>query len=49
MTETTNLSSKIKEQLPADLVGFMQAAGAIVAYQGQHLYLIGGVIRDLPP
>ncbi len=47
MTKTINLSGKIKEQLPAELVGLMQTAGVIAGYQGQHLYLVGGVVRDL--
>jgi len=42
-----SLSSKIKEQLPAELVNFMQVAGEITASQGQRLYLVGGVVRDL--
>ncbi len=48
MTETKNLSSRIKEYLPAELTGFLEAVGAIAAYQGYHLYLVGGVVRDLP-
>ncbi len=46
MTET-NLASKIEEQLPAELVSFMQAAGEITERQGQTLYLVGGMVRDL--
>ncbi len=47
MTENTNLSSKIEKRLPAELVGFMQTAGEVAANQGQSLYLVGGVVRDL--
>jgi tRNA nucleotidyltransferase (CCA-adding enzyme) len=47
MTKTINLSSQIKEQLPAKLVKLMQAAGEIAAKQGQKLYLVGGAVRDL--
>ena len=47
MPKTINLSAEIKDQLPAELVAFMQTAGAIADYQGQHLYLVGGVVRDL--
>jgi len=47
MAETKNLSSRIKEYLPAELTGFLEAVGAIAAYQGHHLYLVGGVVRDL--
>jgi len=47
MTETINLASKIEKQLPADLVDFMRVAGKVAASQGQSLYLVGGVVRDL--
>jgi len=47
MQKTVNLASEINSQLPAKLVSFMQAAGNIAAYQGQRLYLVGGVVRDL--
>ena len=47
MTETINLSGKIEEQLPAELVTFIRRAGEIAASQGQELYLVGGVVRDL--
>ncbi len=42
-----NLASKIERQLPAELVTFIQRAGKIAASQGQRLYLVGGVVRDL--
>lgn len=47
MPEIINLASKIKKQLPAELVNFMQVAGGVAASQGQNLYLVGGVARDL--
>ena len=47
MSETINLASKIDKQLPAELVNFMQIAGEVAASQGQSLYLVGGVVRDL--
>ena len=47
MTETINLADKIEKQLPAELVNFMQTAGKIAASQGQNLYLVGGIVRDL--
>jgi len=47
MPEITNLSSRIEGQLPVELVSFIQRAGKIAAGQGQRLYLVGGVVRDL--
>ena len=47
MPDIANLSSKIEKQLPAELIDFMQSAGAVAARQGQGLYLVGGVVRDL--
>jgi len=47
MTESIILSSKIQKQLPEELVDFMQAAGEVAVKQGQSLYLVGGVVRDL--
>ncbi len=47
MAENINLSSKIEKQLPAELVSIMQTAGEVAASQGESLYLVGGVVRDL--
>jgi tRNA nucleotidyltransferase (CCA-adding enzyme) len=47
MSEIINLSNKIEKQLPTELVSFMQVAGEVAASQGQNLYLVGGVVRDL--
>jgi len=47
MLQENNFSSKIEKQLPAELVEFMQRAGLVAAGQGQSLYLVGGVVRDL--
>ena len=47
MSEVINLSTKITEQLPVELVHFMQVAGEMAQRQGQKLYLVGGVVRDL--
>ena len=47
MPETVNLADKIEKQLPAELVGFMRRTGEVAAGQGQNLYLVGGVVRDL--
>ena len=42
-----NLASQIEEQMPAELVTFIQRAGRTAASQGERLYLVGGVVRDL--
>jgi len=47
MPEIINLSNKIEKQLPAELVNFMQVAGEVTHSQGQRLYLVGGMVRDL--
>jgi len=47
MSEIINLANKVEKQLPAELVEFMQTAGLVAASQGQSLYLVGGVVRDL--
>ena len=47
MPEIINLTSKIEKQLPAELVNFMRLAGEMAQSQGQSLYLVGGVVRDL--
>jgi len=47
MPETINLSRKIEKQLPTELVNFMRSAGEMAQSQGQSLYLVGGVVRDL--
>ena len=47
MPDVINLASKIEDQLPAELVDFMQVAGKVAYSQGQSLYLVGGVVRDL--
>jgi len=47
MQKTVNLASEINSQLEAEPVSFMQAAGNIAGYQGQRLYLVGGVVRDI--
>ena len=45
--ENINLTRQIKEQLPVDLIDFIRKAGDIAEKQQQHLYLVGGVVRDL--
>jgi len=47
MPKTVNLASKIEERLPTELVSLMRAIGVIANHQGQHLYLVGGIVRDL--
>jgi tRNA nucleotidyltransferase (CCA-adding enzyme) len=47
MAEHIDLAREINKQLPAELVHFMQKAGEVAARQGQSLYLVGGVVRDL--
>jgi len=47
MSKIINLSKRIEKQLPAELVSFMRVAGEIANSQGQSLYLVGGVVRDL--
>jgi tRNA nucleotidyltransferase (CCA-adding enzyme) len=45
--ETINLSKEIKEQLPSDIVSFIQKAGNTANQLQQRLFLVGGVVRDL--
>jgi tRNA nucleotidyltransferase (CCA-adding enzyme) len=47
MSKIIDLSHRIEEQLPTELVSFMRVAGEVAASQGQSLYLVGGVVRDL--
>jgi tRNA nucleotidyltransferase (CCA-adding enzyme) len=47
MPEVTNLADRIEKQLPTKLVEFIQAGGLVAANEGQSLYLVGGVVRDL--
>ena len=42
-----NLAGKIREELPSELVDFLRLAGETTYSQGQSLYLVGGVVRDL--
>jgi len=42
-----NLANKIESQLPAELTNFVRLAGEAALGQGQSLYLVGGVVRDL--
>jgi tRNA nucleotidyltransferase (CCA-adding enzyme) len=43
----TNLAGKLKEGLPAELIGCLEAAAKLAAERGLRLYLVGGVVRDL--
>lgn len=42
-----NLSFDIEKHLPAELVNFLREAGEAANSLGKHLYLVGGVVRDL--
>ncbi len=44
---TANLSKIINDQLPSDVVHFIQKAGDAASRLQQRLYLVGGVVRDL--
>jgi tRNA nucleotidyltransferase (CCA-adding enzyme) len=46
-SETINLASSIKEQLPEVVVLFIRHAGDIAEKHQQRLYLVGGAVRDL--
>ena len=43
----TNLATRLEKELPAELIDFIETAGRLAAGQGQNLYLVGGVVRDL--
>jgi len=47
MMGNIDLASKIAEKLPSELTHFIHLAGEVAEQQGQHLYLVGGVVRDL--
>ena len=47
MPEIINLADRLEKQLPAELINFIQKAGEMATSQGQELYLVGGVVRDL--
>ena len=47
MSDVMNLADRIEQQLPAELIGFMRAAGGMAQGRGAGLYLVGGVVRDL--
>jgi tRNA nucleotidyltransferase (CCA-adding enzyme) len=47
MPDETNLAGTIKEQLPEDVIAFIRRAGEAAQKWQQHLYLVGGVVRDL--
>ncbi len=42
-----NLSKRLREQLPADLLDFVRRAGELAGRRRERLYLVGGVVRDL--
>jgi tRNA nucleotidyltransferase (CCA-adding enzyme) len=47
MSGKISLVKKIEKQLPAGIVGFIRLAGKNATEEGQNLYLVGGVVRDL--
>lgn len=47
MRRELNLTAEIKTQLPPELVSVMEQAGRLAADSRQHIYLVGGVVRDL--
>ena len=42
-----NLTSKMKQHLPAELIAFLHTAREEAEAQGERLYLVGGAVRDL--
>jgi len=47
MSEIINLVNEMEKQLPTELLQFMRQAGEVATGQGQNLYLVGGLVRDL--
>ena len=47
MTGKLNLAVSIHERLPEDVVAFIRQAGQAARRRQQHLYLVGGVVRDI--
>lgn len=47
MPKTINLTDRMQEQLPSDLLDFIKKAGEAAQKHQQRLYLVGGVVRDL--
>jgi tRNA nucleotidyltransferase (CCA-adding enzyme) len=47
MSIITNLAGIIEKQLPPEQVKFLLVAGDFAQSQGQRLYLVGGIVRDL--
>jgi tRNA nucleotidyltransferase (CCA-adding enzyme) len=43
----TNLTQRIIDQLPPELLAFVQQAGEIAESRDESLYLVGGLVRDL--
>ncbi len=47
MPEINNIADKISKQLPLQLTAFLKQAGVTAAANGEGLYLVGGVVRNL--
>jgi tRNA nucleotidyltransferase (CCA-adding enzyme) len=43
----TNLTQRISDQLPPELLAFVQQAGEMAKSRDESLYLVGGLVRDL--
>ncbi len=42
-----NITAEIRKHLPLELIDLVKTAGEIAQEQGQNLYLVGGVVRDI--
>lgn len=47
MPQITNLANRIETQLPTELVGFIKQVGELATSKNEHVYLVGGIVRDL--
>ncbi len=47
MSGKITLARKLEKQLPAEMVDIIRMVGKIAAREGQNIYLVGGVVRDL--
>jgi hypothetical protein len=47
MSRIINLSQQIKNDLPLELVDLMQKVAGLADKRQNHLYLVGGMVREL--